>query len=315
MFKTIQAGAFAVALFAAGPALAERFVSAYAPQAGERAEITIDKCRVSVRNGERSESCARSVLLEEVLSPSAQGGGRMRYTLQSVQPLGASAAAAAGALTPDVERALRNFSLLVVVDEAGFPTRVENFDEMMRHVRAFFPADDAGAQRALDAFFERMDAAGAAQLFTRDWAGVSLFQAIEAEVGEPVTGTVTMPFPVDPSLTIDATATLLVQSIDHASRRARITYTQVVDEASARPVVQVFVERMMAAASAPPADMAEQLAAMRISRTDRWDAVVDVPSGRVVEMRSEADAAVAVGDDTRRTTDTITLTRRMLPPQ
>jgi hypothetical protein len=311
MVGWLKAGAAAVVFLAAQAAHAEVFSSAYAPRAGERAEVVIDKCRTTIRNGESRESCGRSIYLGEMLSVDASGGGRMRYTLQSIEPTGDDASA----ITPELERALENFTLLVTVDEAGFPTSLDNLDETMAHVRSLLASDDANVRRAVDILFERMDARGAAQLFTRDFAGVSMFQAIEAEVGKPVTGQVTMPFPVDPALTIDASATLLVESVDHASGRAHVSYTQIVDEASARPVIQTFVQRMMAASPNQPPDLAEQLAGMRMSRTDEWRAVVDIPSGRVIEMRSRADASVAVAGENRQTIETITLTRRMLPAQ
>jgi hypothetical protein len=74
----IKAGAGALALWMASAAHAEIFTSAYQPQTGERAEITIDKCRAVIRNGARTETCGRSVYLEQMISTSSEGGGRMR---------------------------------------------------------------------------------------------------------------------------------------------------------------------------------------------------------------------------------------------
>lgn len=308
------AAAFVLALApSAGAELADAgtFVSAYAPRAGDRAEIIVEKCRSATRDGERTETCGRSVYLEEMLSVLPQGGGRMRYTLQSLTPTGQGASP----IPPEMENALQNFSMLLTVDASGFPTRLENMDEMLGHVRNLVGVDDANRERAFEVMFARMDEAGAAQLFTRDWAGVSLFQGIEAEVGKPVRGQIAMPFPVDPSLSIDATATLLVESIDQEAQRANISYTQIVDEESARPVITAFVQRMLAATTGDQSEeVARTLASMRMRRSDEWRAVVDIPSGRVVEMRSRAETYIAVAGEVRETSETINLVRRMLPP-
>lgn len=296
-----------VALWAAAaPAAADTFVSAYAPLIGERAELQVEKCRSDERGQGLERNCARLVYLEEVLRPARTGARRISYTLQSMT-------------LPDGQRLDPNalgqigvgMTIIFEVDEGGSPVRVENRAAVITSIfetieRLEGEALDAESLRTVRGMFERMDEASFAQVMSQDIMPLTIFQGIDATVGEPVVGQLEMPFPLDPNHTVIANAQLLVTSVDRgAGGVARATYTQVLDEASVTRAVAAFVAQI-------PATRGQSLAGMRLNRRDEAQAVIDVASGRTMEVVHTVTKEVSLGAERQLRIERVTVRRRML---
>ena len=281
---------------------AETFTSAYDPQPGERFELTIDKCTA---NAGAAEECARSIYLEEVLEDSPNGATRVRYTMQSMQRLGRENTAEE---QHGFDLLARNMVLLFHTDEAGVPILIENRQAILDLTMAMIPPDNADARDRMNALLSGMSDEAFAGMFGKDFAPPSIFQAIEIEVGHPVTGSVSLPFPLDETQSIEANATLTLHAIDRTAGVARASFRQAVDPASASAAVRAFLETMAQETIVPAL-----LATIQIERSDEINAVIDLASGRVMQLEMSTRSGVSSGVEDRIRTERLTMTRRMLP--
>lgn len=298
----LAAGWLALAM----PAVADTFVSAYAPQPGERSELIIDKCR-SDDDGER---CARSIYLEEFLEDAPSGADRVRYVTQSIEVLGRE-------MTPAERAAMQEMARMMTftfhVDESGAPIGIEDREGLMEVLFAIVGADvsDPVALARTRAMFEQMDDATLAQMLGRDFATMSLFQAIELDVGEPYMQPMSFRFPLDASITVEGSATWLVESIDRQAGVARAVYRQALDPESVSAGVRQFIETLVATQAVEPAQRAA-LQGMRVERTDESRAEIDVASGRVVRIETLTRSGVTTDEENRLRVERTTLQRRRL---
>jgi len=286
-------------------AYAQNFVSAYAPREGERATIQVEKCRSDDAGQNLEANCTRLTYREVVLAPGAGGVLRIGYTLQSVtlpngQQLNEAALRDAG----------MSVTMIVQADEGGAALRIENRAEVMAASMAAFrrlegERFDQATADAARTMVERMDDAGFAQMNTRDLAPLTIFQAIDANVGEPVTGQLQIPFPLNPSQLITSNAQLLVTAMDRGAGTVRATYTQVTDEAS-------VVEAMRALLAQLPAERRPDLANVRVSVRDEAQGLIDLASGRTLEVVHTRTAEVSVGAQRQLRVERVTMRRRML---
>lgn len=291
--------AWIAALALAAPASAERFVSAFAHRAGDRAELTVQACRSDDQGQGLDQNCGQFVYLEEVLEANA-AGARVRVTMTTITaPNGQSVPASALGM---------DLPTLFQLDEAGSPLRVENRAEVMANAFALIRRQENGDPATLQTvrdMFERMDDASYAQLEGKYLTLLSMFQGIEIEVGAPFTAREEMPFPLAPSIAVIADARLSIDSIEGGIARA--SYSQTLDEASVLRAVEAFMVQI-------PNAQRDQMRGARIGRTVAISARIDVASGRTTDVTQVITTDTNAGGQRQLRVERVQLRRRALNP-